>query len=115
MVQTKWIVAASLDASDRKMITRSLEKKNLTCLRCEESGHLLRNFQPRLPQNVDSALPTIEVYVCLMDSVCSRNIVSRKMCQTWKNNYFEVMTLGKTCISGVWQIELRVDRGTAEI
>lgn len=77
---------------------------------------MLQNFQSRLPQNVDSAMPAVEIYVCLMDSGCSRNIVSRKMCQTWKNKHVEVMTLGKkNCISGVWQIDLRVDRGTAEL
>lgn len=71
---------------------------------------------------MNSVLPTIDMYVCrrryvaLVDSGCSQIIVSRKMCQIWKKKNVEVMPLnGEMCISGVKQIDPRVDGGTAEI
>lgn len=57
-----------------------------------------------------------KIGVVLVDSGCSRTIVSRKMCQTWKKKDLKVMNFSEEMyISGVRQIDLQVDRGSAEI
>lgn len=72
---------------------------------CEEPGHLLWNCSGKCE------FSTVHVQkrgVALVDSECSRTIVSRMMCRTWKKKYIEVMTLSReTCISDVRQIDLQ--------
>lgn len=127
MVQTIWRVTVSLEGKAPKddspktrkrkahvLPVRSARSFGVELFIKKEQSERVYSASLFSRQNVNSALHTIEVYMCgksgfvLMDSECSRAIVSRKICRTVKKKDVGVRTLSiETCINGDGQIYLQ--------